>query len=104
MWTSPHFLRRCRCCQKDPRRFQGRSFLPQFKGETPDDWRKSFYYHYYEFPGAHSVRRHYGVRTETHKLIRFYGIDEWELYDSRLILPSVLADMAIPSMPKLRPN
>ena len=78
---APTFLDVAGVAKKIPADFQGRSFLPQFKGETPDDWRKSFYYHYYEFPGAHSVRRHYGVRTETHKLIRFYGIDEWELYD-----------------------
>jgi hypothetical protein len=41
---------------------QGRSLLPLLRGQTPDDWRTSFYYHYYEFPGAHSVRKHYGVR------------------------------------------
>jgi arylsulfatase A-like enzyme len=39
------------------------------------------YYHYYEFPGAHSVQKHYGVRTERYKLIHFYDIEEWELYD-----------------------
>jgi arylsulfatase A-like enzyme len=27
------------------------------------------------------VRRHYGVRTARYKLIHFYGLDEWELYD-----------------------
>src|SRR5688572_32019705 len=46
-------------------------------------WRKSFYYHYYEFPGAHAVRRHYGVVTDRHKLVHFYesGVDYWELFD-----------------------
>ena len=78
---APTFLDVAGAADKIPADFQGRSFLSQFKGKTPADWRKSFYYHYYEFPGAHSVRRHFGVRTETHKLIRFYGIDEWELYD-----------------------
>ena len=39
------------------------------------------YYQYYEFPGAHSVRRHYGVRTEKYKLIHFYNMQEWELFD-----------------------
>jgi len=40
------------------------------------------YYHYYEYPAVHSVKRHYGVRTERYKLIHFYhDIDEWELYD-----------------------
>ncbi len=64
-----------------PSDMQGASLVPLLKGRTPTDWRKSFYYHYYEFPGAHSVQRHYGVRTEHHKLIYFYQIDEWELYD-----------------------
>jgi arylsulfatase A-like enzyme len=44
--------------------------------------RKSVYYHYYEYPGVHAVKRHYGVRTDRYKLIHFYNdIDEWELYD-----------------------
>ncbi len=60
---------------------QGRSLVPLFKGRTPEDWRKSFYYHYYEFPGAHSVARHYGVTTGNHKLIHYYQLKEWELFD-----------------------
>ncbi len=66
---------------KQPSDMQGRSLLPILKGQTPDDWRTSFYYHYYEHPGWHMVHRHYGVRTQTHKLIHFYQLDEWELYD-----------------------
>jgi hypothetical protein len=57
------------------------ALVPVLKEQTPSDWRKSFYYHYYEFPGAHSVRRHYGVRTDRYKLIHFYNENEWELYD-----------------------
>jgi arylsulfatase A-like enzyme len=64
-----------------PADMQGRSLVPLLKGETPADWRRSFYYHYYEFPGPHSVARHYGVRTARHKLIHFYQLGEWELYD-----------------------
>ena len=64
-----------------PEDMQGRSLVPLFKGGTPADWRKSFYYHYYEFPGAHSVRRHYGVRTDRYKLIYYYMLKEWELFD-----------------------
>ena len=64
-----------------PEDMQGQSLVSLFKGQTPEDWRKSYYYHYYEFPGAHSVRRHYGVRTDRHKLIHFYNENEWELYD-----------------------
>mgnify|MGYP005190561647 CR=1 FL=1 len=51
------------------------------KGKTPRDWRKSLYYHYYEFPGFHSVRAHYGVKMERYKLMHFYVDDNWELYD-----------------------
>lgn len=64
-----------------PDDMQGESLVPIFKGETPDDWRQSFYYHYYEFPGAHSVARHYGVTTGEHKLIHYYRLNEWELFD-----------------------
>ncbi len=65
-----------------PGDIQGVSLLPLLKGENPADWRKSLYYHYYEFPAEHAVRRHYGVRTERYKLIHFYNdIDVWELYD-----------------------
>jgi len=64
-----------------PDDMQGRSLVPILKGETPDDWRKSFYYHYYEFPGAHSVARHFGVRTQRYKLIHYYQVNEWELFD-----------------------
>jgi len=66
---------------KAPPEMQGASLRPLLAGATPADWRKSFYYHYYEFPGWHSVRKHYGVRGERYKLIHFYELDEWELYD-----------------------
>jgi arylsulfatase A-like enzyme len=65
-----------------PQDMQGVSLRPLLRGRTPVDWRKAVYYHYYEFPAVHSVKRHYGVRTERYKLIHFYNdIDEWELYD-----------------------
>ncbi len=65
-----------------PDDMQGRSLRPIWQGQTPGDWRKSVYYHYYEYPAVHSVKRHYGIRTERYKLIHFYfDIDEWELYD-----------------------
>ena len=43
---------------------------------------KKFYYHYYEYPGYHWVRRH-GVADGRYKLIRFYenDVDQWELFD-----------------------
>ena len=64
-----------------PEDMQGASIKPVLAGKTPDDWRKSVYYHYYEFPGAHSVAKHNGVRTERYKLINFYENQEWELFD-----------------------
>lgn len=67
---------------KVPSDMHGVSFLPLLKGEKQPDWRKSLYYHFYEYPAEHAVRRHYGVRTDRYKLIRFYkDIDCWELYD-----------------------
>ena len=65
-----------------PEEMQGRSMLPVLKGETPADWRKAHYYHYYEHPSEHNVMRHYGITTDNYKLIHFYyDIDEWELFD-----------------------
>ncbi|QEH34602.1 Arylsulfatase [Aquisphaera giovannonii] len=68
-----------------PGEIQGRSLAPLLRGDTPADWRKSFYYHYYEFPAVHDVRRHYGVVTDRYKLVHFYGsdVDSWELFDRR---------------------
>ena len=65
-----------------PDDIQGESLLPLLKGEHPKNWRKNLYYHFYEYPAEHMVKRHYGIRTERYKLIHFYNdIDEWELYD-----------------------
>ncbi|MCX6996874.1 MAG: sulfatase [Kiritimatiellaeota bacterium] len=64
-----------------PADMQGRSLVPLLKGERPADWRTSWYYRYYHDPGDHNTRAHYGVRTETHKLIYFWKKDQWELYD-----------------------
>lgn len=65
-----------------PKEMQGKSFHEIFQDREPADWRQSVYYHYYEYPGVHAVKRHYGIRTENFKLIHFYhDIDAWELYD-----------------------
>ncbi len=66
-----------------PVEMQGNNFLPLLT-KTPLEkvWRKSMYYHYYEFPEPHHVAPHFGIRTERYKLIRFYGdADAWELFD-----------------------
>lgn len=56
-----------------PQSMEGRSLQSLFGGEKLDDWRNSIYYHYYDYPAFHLVRRHDGVRTERYKLIHFYG-------------------------------
>lgn len=77
---APTFLDMCGI--EIPKDMQGISFKRLLEnGKTPKDWRKSLYYHYYEFPGFHSVRAHYGVKMERYKLMYFYKEDIWELYD-----------------------
>ncbi|MFB6240156.1 MAG: sulfatase [Gemmatimonadota bacterium] len=83
-----------------PARMQGRSLRPLLEGRgegsagsggsgsegrpgTSPGWRDGWYYHYYEYPGPHRVRPHYGVRTDRHKLIYYYTVDQWELFDLR---------------------
>lgn len=66
---------------KAPSDMQGESLIPIFKGNGKN-FRDAAYYHYYEYPSIHMVKRHYGIVTEKYKLIHFYyDIDEWELYD-----------------------
>jgi arylsulfatase A-like enzyme len=67
--------------QPVPSDMQGRSYLPIWKGHKPADWRHAMYYRYYHDPGDHNTRAHYGIRTETHKLIYFWKKDQWECYD-----------------------
>jgi arylsulfatase A-like enzyme len=64
-----------------PADMQGRSLAPLLRGEQPADWRRSWYYRYYHDPGHHNTRAHYGLRTETHKLIYFWKKNQWECYD-----------------------
>jgi uncharacterized sulfatase len=65
-----------------PPDMQGNSLMPVIEGEIPENWRTALYYHYYEYPAFHMVKRHYGIATGRYKLIHFYNdIDAWELYD-----------------------
>ena len=76
---APTFLDLART--KIPNDMQGMSLLPLFSNKN-SNWRDALYYHYYEYPGIHMVKRHFGVRTKRYKLIHFYyDVDEWELYD-----------------------
>lgn len=65
-----------------PDDMQGASLKPLLQKEPADNWRDAFYYHYYEGPPAeHTVARHYGIATDRYKLIYYYDLDQWELFD-----------------------
>ena len=76
---APTFLDLCGI--EIPADMQGISFKPLLEGKKVKNWRKYLYYHYYEFPGFHSVRAHYGIKGKRYKLIHFYKDNNWELYD-----------------------
>jgi len=81
-----------------PDDMQGESLMPLLLGDTAAWTRDAVYYQYYEYPGFHMVKRHYGIVTKEYKLVHFYyDIDEWELYDRKkdpLELNSVYDDPA----------
>ncbi|MCF8345986.1 MAG: sulfatase [Bacteroidales bacterium] len=67
-----------------PEDMQGESLVPLLKGDVKAWDRDAVYYHYYEYPSVHMVKRHYGIVTTDYKLVHFYyDIDEWELYDRK---------------------
>ncbi len=69
---------------KVPSDMQGESLIPLLKGDTAQWNRDAVYYHYYEYPAVHMVKRHYGIVTKEYKLVHFYDdVDEWELYDRK---------------------
>ncbi len=74
--------------------FQGRSFVANLQGRTPEDWPDAVYYRYWLHMAHHDNPAHYGIRTRRYKLIFFYGLPldvkgavakpteaYWELYD-----------------------
>ena len=65
-----------------PSDMQGESLIPLLTGKT-DQWtRDAVYYHYYEYPSIHMVKRHYAIVTKEYKLVHYYfDTDEWELID-----------------------
>ena len=64
-----------------PAWMDGISLKPLLTGQQKTLARKNLYYHYYEYPIDHHVIPHLGVRGERYKLIYFYTVNEWELYD-----------------------
>jgi arylsulfatase A-like enzyme len=65
-----------------PLTMQGRSWRPLLEGKPVLDWRTAFFYEYFferGYPGIPTVT---AVRTDTAKLIKYPGHDEWtELFD-----------------------
>lgn len=60
---------------------QGINLVPLVTGKQKTLPRKSLYYHFYEYQADHTVLPHLGIRGERYKLIYFYTVNEWELYD-----------------------
>ena len=63
-----------------PSDMQGRSMVPVLNGKQRGNLHEGLYYHFYEHQ-EHRVARHFGIRTDRYKLIYFYDLGEWELYD-----------------------
>ncbi|MFS4415391.1 sulfatase [Maribacter sp. 2307ULW6-5] len=67
-----------------PDDMQGESLMPLLTSNTAAWTRDAVYYHYYEYPAVHQVKRHYGIVTMDYKLAHFYyDVNEWELYDRK---------------------
>jgi len=66
---------------KAPEFMQGISFLAPILHKIKMAPRNYLYYHFYEYKADHTVLEHLGVRGERYKLIYFYTVNEWELYD-----------------------
>lgn len=64
-----------------PSSMQGLSLKPILKDTKARISRSSLYYHFYEYNADHTVLQHLGVRTDRYKLIYFYTVNEWQLYD-----------------------
>lgn len=65
-----------------PSDMQGESLIPLLTGNTEKWTRDAVYYHYYEYPSVHMVKRHYAIVTKEYKLTHYYfDTDEWELID-----------------------
>jgi len=62
---------------------QGRSWRPLLEGK-PTEWRKAFFYEYF-YEANFAIPITLAVRTETAKLIRYPGHNDWtELFDLKV--------------------
>ena len=67
-----------------PEWMQGKSLDKILTGKQKALDRPYLYYHYYEYVKDHTVIPHTGIRGERYKLIHFYTVNEWQLYDLKL--------------------
>ncbi len=66
-----------------PNEIQGRSVRPLLEGK-PVDWRKAWFYEYFFERGFAGIPTVLAARTETAKIIKYPGHDEWtEVFDLR---------------------
>jgi N-acetylglucosamine-6-sulfatase len=80
---------------------QGASVLPMVLGDPVRSWRDDFLYEYFFEPSFPSTPTVIGVRTATHKLIRYHGV--WsadEVYD--LVADPAERDNLVRSEPQRR--
>ena len=56
-----------------PPEMQGRSLIPLLDGDTPERWRKTIYYRYWQHLLHRQVPAHIGIRTDRYKLIFYHG-------------------------------
>lgn len=63
-----------------PSDMQGKSMVPVLRGKQKGNLHDGLYYHFYENQ-EHKVAKHFGIRSDRYKLIYFYELGEWELYD-----------------------
>jgi arylsulfatase A-like enzyme len=87
-----------------PEDMQGGSLVPILEGTIPKHWRMTHYYHYYEYPGWHMVHRHEGVYDGRYKLMNYYDLEEWELYDLETDPQEMKNQYENPDFAKVREN
>jgi len=87
--------------QKIPDWMQGISLVPLVTGKQTVLPRKNLYYHFYEYKADHTVLQHLGVRGERYKLIYFYPVNEWELYDLKTDSQELINVVNVPEYQKI---
>ena len=64
---------------KTPERYDGRSLKPLVEGETPKDWRTETFHEH--FAVRNRIPAYEGIRTSTHKYVRYLDHDTEFLHD-----------------------